>query len=276
MKLSVFGGTGFVGGNYMRMFPYNNLMARDALCPDTPDVLYLISTTHNYHVFTDVHKDIDTNLSHLVDVLEAWRKNLDGRDGVFSMISSWFVYGNCKLPACECTPCDPKGFYSITKRAAEQLVISYCETFDLKYRILRLGNVVGRGDATASAKKNALQYLINEMKAGRPIELYEDGNFNRDMIHVDDCCEAINLVCETGGDYNTIYNIGNGYPVHFGNVIRMAHRRMGSTSTITPIPQKDFHKKVQTKTFYMSTTKLQKLGYSPKYSVSNIVDEMIS
>ena len=38
--------------------------------------------------------------------------------------------------------CDPKGFYSITKRTAEQLLISYCETFNIKYRIVRILCVV--------------------------------------------------------------------------------------------------------------------------------------
>ncbi len=277
MKLSVFGGTGFVGGNFMRMFPDNILIAREERYPRSTDTLYFISTTHNYNVFTDLHKDIDTNLTVLMDVLNAFRKRswFEGGNITFNFISSWFVYGNCHLPATESTPCDPKGFYSITKRAAEQLLISYCETYNLSYRILRLGNVVGKGDANASPQKNALQYMINQMKAGEPVELYENGEFYRDMIHVDDCCNAIKLVCEQG-EIDTIYNIGNGIPVHFGNVIRMAHQRIGSNSTITAIPQKDFHRKVQTKTFYMSNTRLQRLGYEPKYSISDIVDEMIS
>ena len=100
----------------------------------------------------------------------------------FNFISSWFVYGNTDLPAHEESYCDPRGFYSITKRAAEQLLISYCETYEIKYRILRLANVIGTGDKKVSKKKNALTYLINELKQDNAINLYSDGDLYRDYI----------------------------------------------------------------------------------------------
>ena len=61
-----------------------------------------------------------------------------------------FVYGQTQMPATEESICNPTGFYSITKRAAEQLIISYCETYGIKYRILRLCNVYGIGDTKFS------------------------------------------------------------------------------------------------------------------------------
>ena len=60
------------------------------------------------------------------------------------------------LPVNESQPCDPKGFYSITKKCAEDLLISFCNTFGVKYRIIRLCNVMGKGDKGASSKKNAI------------------------------------------------------------------------------------------------------------------------
>ena len=80
--------------------------------------------------------------------------NLDPRikDFVFNFISSWFVYGDTKLPAKESYQCKPKGFYSITKSTAEQLLISFCNTFKKKYRILRICNVYGLNDKNVSKK----------------------------------------------------------------------------------------------------------------------------
>lgn len=271
--VSVYGASGFVGSNYIKHNPNYFAVNRGNFEPYTDDVLYLISTTHNYNVFDDVHIDINTNLNHLMDVLEACRKK--NIRGVFNFVSSWFVYGNTSLPATETSYCNPKGFYSITKRAAEQLLISYCETYGMKYRILRLGNVVGRGDKNVSAKKNALQYMTNLMIEGKPVELYEDGNFYRDVIHVYDCVRAINTVIREG-EPNQIYNIGNGVPVHFGSLIYKIHDRLASNSTITSIPQKEFHKIVQVQSMYMDNSKIKALGYSPRMSLDHIVEDLIA
>ena len=123
-------------------------------------------------------------------------------------ISSWFVYGETSLPAHENDCCQPKGFYSITKHAAEELLISFCKTYGIKYRILRLSNVYGLGDNSISKKKNALQYLISEMKKNNPLSLYHGGVFYRDYMHIDDICRAIDL-CVERGPLNEIINIGS-------------------------------------------------------------------
>ena len=120
--ISVFGSTGFIGTNFCNLYKNDVVtIPRDNRTPLSRDVLYLISTTHNYHVFDDPFLDIDTNLTTLIEVLEQCR----GKDTIFNFISSWFVYGDTDLPAKETSNCDPKGFYSITKRTAEQLLVSY-------------------------------------------------------------------------------------------------------------------------------------------------------
>lgn len=278
MELSVFGGTGFVGGAYVKKFcidsDYIHLIPRTEVKPiDGDHVLYFISTTHNYHVFDDATFDINTNLIHLTQVLQEWR---DSRNpGIFNFISSWFVYGpNVPLPAKEDAHCDPRGFYSITKRTAEQLVISFCETFDLRYRILRLGNVLGAEDTKASAKKNALQYLFNEMKAGRNIDIYEGGDFYRSYIYVEDCIDAIHFVIEKG-KVNEIYNIGTTEKMKFINMLQYAGDLLSYTGKYNFIPQKDFHKKIQAKSFYLDVTKLYDLGFHHRYDPEHMIEAVL-
>ena len=191
-KLSIFGATGFVGGCYAEMYKDEiEKIDRNSTIAKTKDILYFISTVHNYNVFTNPFLDIDTNLTHLMRVLENF-KNTYSKGATFNFISSWFVYGEVdKFPVSESVPCNPKGFYSITKRTAEQLIISYCETFKLNYRILRLCNVYGLGDTKSSIKRNALQYLINEIVNNRDINLYNGGTDTIDFLYVKDVCRAI-------------------------------------------------------------------------------------
>ena len=63
------------------------------------------------------------------------------------------IYGKTNnLPVNEMQNCNPKGFYSITKKCAEDLIISFSETFNINYRIIRLSNVLGKGDQKISNK----------------------------------------------------------------------------------------------------------------------------
>jgi nucleoside-diphosphate-sugar epimerase len=257
-------GKGFIGTHYSNMYECV-INDRNDLTPKTTDVLYMISTTDNYNIKTNPYIDIETNLTTLIRVLE----NCKDKDIIFNFVSSWFVYGQTDSPFTEDSYCNPKGFYSITKRTAEQLLISYCETFNIKYRILRLANVVGSGDQNVSNKKNILTYLIREIVKNNNIELYDDGMFYRDYIHVMDVCTAINLIIEKG-DINTIYNIGNGEATLFREVINYVLSKTKSTTQVNNILTGDVHKLM-----YMSNEKLKNLGYIPKYTLSKILDELI-
>lgn len=262
-EISVFGGTGFVGSKYCELSDSECIkIERESREPVSDDIVYFISTTSNYNIFDDVHKDVDVNLTLLLDVL----KNLEPGKSTFNFISSWFVYGDCELPATEESYCNPKGFYSITKRAAEQMIISYCETFKIDYRILRLSNVYGAGDKGVSKKKNALQFLIEELRQDNPINLYHNGKFFRDYMHVDDIARAIDL-CVEKGEKNQIYNIGSGEKVEFKDVIDIVINEFDSKSELTDIEPPEFHKTCQVKDFYMDTTKLKELGFKNNITI---------
>ena len=270
--INVFGGKGFIGSRFVELTGNCVVNNRDDYAVKTKNVLYFISTVDNYNVLTDPQVDIDTNLTTLMKVLSSIQ---DRENTVFNFISSWFVYGDTELPAKENSYCNPKGFYSITKRAAEQLLISYCQTFGIKYRILRLANVVGPTDPKASPKKNAIVHMIRELKAGNPIKLYNGGRAHRDIIYIDDCVDAINLIL-TKGDLNTIYNVGNGVPVHLGQFMEHARKTLRSKGMIGTMEPPDFHKIVQVESMFMDNSKLRVLGYVKKYNLTQMVWKIVN
>ena len=276
MKIQVFGGSGFVGSEFTKQNPGCIVNARDDYSVKEKNILYMISTVTNYHVKTNPYIDIDTNLTTLMKVLEQIKNNmLQAEDGyVLNFISSWFVYGETEMPAHEESNCYPNGFYSITKRCAEQLLISYCETFGIKYRILRLANVAGHGDKKASPQKNALQHMINELKAGRDVNVYDGGNLYRDYIHVSDVARAITLIMETG-EVNTTYNVGNGQPLLFKDMIEYAKELIGGEGKLVPIEIPQFHRTVQVRSMWMLSDKLKSLGYTPNYNMKAIIEDMV-
>ena len=270
MTLSVYGASGFVGGNFCRLFGDRVVcQEREERKPRTQKILYLISTVDNYNVHTNITLDVETNLKVLCEVLDYCR---DGNI-TFNFISSWFVYGETELPAKEDYYCMPTGFYSITKKAAEDLLISFCKTYGVKYRILRLCNVMGNGDGKVSAKKNALSYMIDLLKKNEDVYLYDDGTPIRDIMHVDDVCRAIELVCREG-NFNEIYNIGSGQPTPISAIIETVKEYLGSSSSIKSKESPEFHKLVQTKDFWMDTTKLNQLGFTQEIDNEKIIQEL--
>jgi nucleoside-diphosphate-sugar epimerase len=260
--LTVFG-PGYIGGRYCEMFPGDTIpVKRYQRNPESQEILYFISTIDNGNIHTDIKLDVETNLGVLCQTLDYCRDS----SIVFNFISSWFVYGDCELPAKEDTPCNPRGFYSITKKCAEDLLIDFCRTYKVKYRILRMPNVVGGYDPKASIKKNAIHYLINELKEGNDITLYNDGNIIKDIMHVDDVCRAINRVVNRG-EFDTIYNIGSGQQITLGDIIRRAKKYIGSESQI-------FSKEAYTQDMFLDSTKLFELGFKPQKSHFDIIREL--
>ena len=271
-SVSLFGSTGFVGTAYSN-FSENQVDGVDRNNPDPlfTEIVYALGTTDNYNVFDNPHLDVESNILKLISDLELMRDKF----GTFSInyLSSWFVYGDSsKPPFHESQHCEPKGFYSISKLSAEMFLRSYCETFGIRYRILRLANVFGKGDSRASKKKNALQYLIEEIKAGRDVNVYEGGDFLRDYIDVRDVVRAIDLIIESQ-PYGTIINVGTGNPTKFGDLLERAKTVFASESRLIPIPTPDFHRKVQVKDAYLDVSTLAEIGFIPKYSV---LDEIIN
>lgn len=279
-KISVYGGFGFVGGEFCRKYPDEVIrIEKWDLVPKTNRVLYFISTTDNYNVYDSSTLDIETNLLHLMDVLDACHKTF-GNNFEFNFISSWFVYGKVSsaldVPITEDSYCNPTGFYSITKRAAEQLLISYCETFDIQYRILRLANVLGSKDSKVSKKKNALQFLIDKLIQNEDIELYNGGKFHRDYIDVRDCVRAIKLVISSEIN-ERVFNISNGKSYMFKDLIEFARTYSASKSNVwekldTPV----FHSIVQSEDIFLSNHRLAKLGYEPEYTIWKTIESIIN
>lgn len=271
-NIQIFGGLGYVGSNYAKTVSNATVNDKNDYVIDKSksDIVYFISTVSNYNVLTDPYLDVDTNIKLLLQILEQCKNT----NIVFNFISSWFVYGDTTVPARENSYCNPKGFYSITKRTAEQLLISFCETFKIKYRVLRLANVVGGTDKKASAQKNALTFLVNELKNGRDIKLYDNGNLYRDYIHNNDVAQAINLIIDRA-PINEIFNIANGVPYLFKDIINRAYKLIINPGNIVPISIPDFHKTVQVHSMWMNNDKIKLLGYRPQYELDQILEDLI-
>lgn len=264
MDLSIYGGTGIIGSYFQGLFP-SLLVPRDQLAPGTKRVLYLISTTDNESFKEDPLIDVNTNLVELMRRLDACRK-----EGVeeFNFVSSWFVYGPTYRQPHEYVDCKPRGFYSITKYTAEQLVKEYCTEFKINYRILRLGNVYG-GPDPGTHKRNALHFLINRLKKKESVRVMN--YLTRDFIHILDACRAIHFTCYTGQP-NSIYNIGTGKTTELSKAIEYANELLGNPSKIYRFsPSHTYNQAIR---FSLDCGLLNNLGFTPIFDIYQGLEDL--
>ena len=144
----------------------------------------------------------------------------------------------------------------------------------MKYRILRLCNVYGVTDLKCSSKRNALQYLVCKVVSGENINLYNGGSDVRDVMHVDDVCDAINMII-TKGRLDEVYNVGSGVPHKFLDMMSYVKKKTGSRSEFISVEPPDFHKVVQVKDMVLNVSKLDKLGFKPSINIENGLDRLV-
>lgn len=256
MALTIFGGHGFIGSQYVRDH-YDPAISNIASVNDyldyeahSSDVLYMMQP---YRYFVDLIGA--SNLEIFVHVLDSWRRRSDAH--CFNLLSSAKVEHALNSSNTQA---------NTLRVAAEQLLKNYCEAYGLHYRILRAANIVGR-DCVGDPKKNVLPYLISRLAEGDVIEV--QGDFRRDYMHVEDCSRALDYIVENGA-LDTIYNVGNGRTESFVEILEYVQKALGRGRI-----KHDGVLTAPLLSFAMDTRPLQNLGYVPKYLGEKLFQSLV-
>lgn len=103
--------------------------------------------------------------------------------------------------------------YSISKKAAEEIVDQYCRENNIPYTIFRFYNVVGSDGILPTNADGLMWNLINAKTTGK-FNLFgddyntKDGSCVRDYTHVNEICHAV--IQGIDGPTNQIENLGHG------------------------------------------------------------------
>ncbi|MFO0691354.1 MAG: NAD-dependent epimerase [Myxococcota bacterium] len=128
----------------------------------------------------------DANLQAFLNVLEGCRH---GRVLHLTYASSSSVYGgNTKTPFSERDPVDhPVSLYAATKRANELMAHTYSHLFALPTTGLRFFTVYGPW-----GRPDMSPFLfVKQILEGRPIDVFNHGDHQRDFTYVDDVVEGV-------------------------------------------------------------------------------------
>lgn len=186
---------------------------------------------------------------------------------VFASTSS--VYGmNEKMPYAEYDRVDgPISIYAASKRAGELLAHSYCHLFDMNITCLRFFTVYG----PFGRPDMALFKFTKAMLEGKPIEVFNQGEMQRDFTYIDDIVDGV-IRAHAHPSGFTIYNLGNGKPVLLMDFVKAVEQALDTKAQIE-------HKPMQpgdVASTWADTTKAQKeLGYQSTTNVTEGVKTFV-
>ena len=173
---------------------------------------------------------IQTNVVGFGNLLECCRHH-PPQHLVYASSSS--VYGaNTKLPWSESDNVDhPISLYAATKKSNELTAHVYSHLFGLNATGLRFFTVYGpwgRPDMSAFLFARAIM-------EGKPIQVFNHGDMQRDFTYVDDIVEGTLRVLDRPTRY-AIFNIGNHTPVRLLDYIATLERALGKKATLEMRP----------------------------------------
>lgn len=125
---------------------------------------------------------------------------------MFHHISTDEVYGSLGETGAfnETTPYAPNSPYSASKASSDMVVRSYYHTYAMNTVITNCSNNYG----PKQHDEKLIPTIIRNALLGSTIPIYGDGSNIRDWLHVNDHCEAIDLVFHCGKKGST-YNVGS-------------------------------------------------------------------
>jgi len=213
-----------------------------------PRVVHLAAQAGVRYSLENPHAYVDSNVTGFLNVLEGCRHH-GCEHLVFASSSS--VYGaNRKLPFSEHDHTDhPVSLYAATKKANEMMAHTYSHLFGLPTTGLRFFTVYGpwgRPDMSAFLFTRAIL-------EGRPIDVFNHGDMERDFTYVDDIVEGVVRVLEAipVGDPQAdmtrpdparstapyrLYNIGNHQPVPLLQFIEILEQTLGRKAVRNLLP----------------------------------------
>jgi nucleoside-diphosphate-sugar epimerase len=236
-------------------------------------IFHLAGTVDNYSIKENKpYKDIETNCNGTIALLEAC-KNYNPKTKII-YASTFFVNGNVdKLPVDANSPCNPLGLYGATRLAGEHFCHIYNKIFDLDSVIARFTNVFGLFEQGENKKKAGFNFMINQAVKGEELQVYNNGDFIRDYIFVDDVVDAC-VVLAQKGQTDKVYYVGRGEFIKFKKLIDIIKKHLPNTK-IKSIEPPEFHKSVGIINFVCDNSDLKNLGWSPKVSLEEGIKRTI-
>ena len=265
MKALVTGGSGFIGSNVSKMllskglevvvfdnlssgyydnikelpveFIKGDILDRDVIkeaCNDVDVVFHLAASVGRQRSIDHPQRDSEINLIGTVNVLEGMRAN-----GVKKIVysSSAAIFGELQSPEIdENHPQNADSPYGVSKLAAEKMILSYSEIYDITAVCLRYFNIYGVNQRY-DLYGNVIPIFAHRLFSGEPLLIYGDGSQTRDFVNVYDVACA-NVKAGLEYDKTDVFNLGSGESITINKLAQMMQEISGINNGIKYLPER--------------------------------------
>ena len=209
---------------------------RAAVC-GADAVIHLVSTTLPKSSNDDPIFDVQSNLVASVQLL---RIMVEERVGKIVFISSGgTVYGRPRyLPMDERHPTEPQVSYGITKLAIEKYISMFHRLHGLQPVIMRVANPFGERQRIETAQ-GAVAVFLDRALRGQTVEIWGDGSFERDYIHVADVAEAFTKALGYEGA-EQVFNVSTGLGTSLNELLGVIESVTGVNVKVSYKPGRPF------------------------------------
>lgn len=305
MKALVTGCAGFIGSNLVRKLLRLNffVLGIDNFSTGKREFIKSIETNKNFKFIKGDLLDLDNILTYFkdVDIVFHFAANADVKDGmkntkidieqniiatsnvlnaikinnikkvVFS--STGAVYGEAEIIP------TPENFdfpiqtslYGTSKVAAEGLITSYAEAYDLQAWIFRFVSVLGPHYSHG--------HVFDFVKAlnldSTSLDVLGDGNQKKSYIHVNDCINGLIHGIEHSKEKINIFNLGSEQSCTVKNSINWIIEQLG----VEPKVHFKGGKKGwpgDNPNLILDINKIKKLGWAPKYKIEDGIKDTVN
>ena len=294
MRILITGGAGFIGSNLVeKLMDGNEISVIDNLSGGRKEFINPFIDKIKFHKI-DLAEEIDKYFSgvdevwHLAadpsvkdssietffkdveitkNVLEACRKN-KVKKIIFT--SSSTVYGESELNTPENCETKPISFYGATKLACESLISTYCSLYKIQGFLFRLANIIGKN----STHGVIYDFVGKLSKNKEELEILGDGKQTKSYLSVGDCINGLIIAKDNAKELVNIFNLGNKDKTNVKEIAEMVVEEMIAFKLLQKKPKFKFIEDVESgrgwkgdvKEMLLNISKLEKLGFKPKYS----------
>jgi dTDP-glucose 4,6-dehydratase len=296
----VTGGAGFIGSNYVRsvlsrrypaygdaevvvldLLTYAGTLTNLAAVSDSPRLSFVRGDIRDPEIVeqvmrgTDVvvhfaaESHVDRSISGAADFVSTnvvgtqvlLQAALEADVEKFVHVSTDEVYGSIEIGSWpEDHPLAPNSPYSASKAGSDLLARAYHRTHGLPVCITRCSNNYG----PHQFPEKLIPLFTSNLLDGITVPLYGDGLNIRDWLHVDDHCDAVQLVAEKG-QAGEVYNIGGGTELTNRDLTYRLLAEVGADeSMIEPVTDRKGHDR----RYSVDWSKIAgELGYTPRVPI---------
>ncbi len=157
----------------------------------------------------DPTKDAEVNIIGSLNVLQcAVKHNVERL--IFASTSAVYAKPS-HLPMDEAHPLRPESVYGVSKLSVENFIRLYSDTYGIKHKIFRYGNVFGPRQ-NPQGEAGVVAIFTGQFTRGEQPTIFGDGTKTRDYIFVSDIVAANTTALGEVGD-NETYNLARGIGV---------------------------------------------------------------